>query len=358
MKCDPMTNKPHHTNEHVTDFEQRKQDHIRLALAPENEALGEAGLDAIQLIHEALPECDFADIEIHSQRFGKRVPTPFLISSMTAGHHDAININEVLATAAQERGWAMGVGSQRRQLFDVDAAAEWRRIRQQAPRVELLGNIGISQAIHTKTDDLQRLVDSIEAVGLFIHTNPLQECLQPEGTPNFRDALKAIERIAKELPVPVIIKETGCGFSKPTLQRLIGTGIAAVDVSGYGGTHWGRIEGQRSASGDKLARAAQTFRHWGYSTVNSLVNAIELEPDYAVWASGGVRSGLDAAKLIAMGADTVGLAKPMLAAALNGVEATIKTMDTIEHELKIALFCTGCENLATLQEKQLWTTTR
>lgn len=338
----------------VQQFEQRKQDHIRLALKGENEALGHSGLDRVQLIHEAIPELDFSDVTIGTDIFGHSVAAPLLISSMTAGHFDAININLVLAEACAARNWIMGVGSQRRQLFDSEARNEWQTIRRQAKNAKLLGNIGLAQLIQTDSKEIQALADSLEAIAMIVHTNPLQECFQPEGTPHFKNAYASLERCCRELTIPVIIKETGCGFSAKTLQRLTNTGVAAVDVSGFGGTHWGRIEGQRAESDLVRANAAISFKNWGISTIDSLLTARAAKLNYAIWASGGIRSGLDAAKCFALGAQVVGIAKPMLEAALQGFEQLMLTMETYEFELKTALFCTGNATLQALQENESW----
>ncbi len=341
--------------ETTSQFEGRKVDHIRLSLESKNQATGRSGLDTIQLIHEALPDLDFSQVSLSVKSLSRKIPTPFLISSMTAGHADSKNLNQLLARACSERGWRMGVGSQRRELTDLSAAKEWAEIRKSAPRVELLGNLGIAQLIRTKTGEIERLVEALGASAMIIHLNALQECMQPEGTPNFKGGLKAIERLCKQLSVPVIVKETGCGFSRATLKRLRGTGVAAVDVSGLGGTHWGRIEGDRSfAQNDIRAEVAQTLASWGISTVNSVLEAKKLKPDYEIWASGGVRSGLDAAKLLAMGSSCVGFAMPVLEAALKGEAALLKKMSILELELKTAMFCTGSATIAGLQKQKVW----
>ncbi len=344
------------TNEQdfLTQFEQRKQDHIDLAMDPVNQAAGLTGLQKVTLLHEALPELNFDEVDITTDLWGHRINSPIIVSSMTAGHHGGVNINLNLAQACQERNWAMGVGSQRRQLTDSDAQKEWADIRKSCPNTKFLGNIGLAQLIQTKTADIERLVDSLQAIAMFVHTNPIQECLQPEGTPQFKGGLQALEQLCKHLSVPVILKETGCGFSVKTLQRLKNIGLDAVDLSGLGGTHWGRIEGHRSNPDDILSFAAESFKNWGISTVQSLVDAVNIKPDYALWASGGVRSGLDAAKLIAMGAEIVGIAKPALEAALLGAEQLDKLMLTYEYELKMALFCTGMQNLKAFRENNVW----
>ncbi len=351
----PSTGESHSHSEATAQFESRKQDHIRLSLSPENEARGGSGLQRVELVHEALPDLDFSEVQLtHNILKSKISGLPLLVSSMTAGHHEAVDLNSRLAEACQARGWLMGVGSQRRELGDPQAAQEWREVRRRAPKVHLLGNLGLSQLIRTSTADVMRLVDHLEASAMIIHTNPLQECLQPEGTPQFSGGLKAIETLARELPVPLMVKETGCGFSPQTLQRLIDLGVTAVDISGFGGTHWGRIEGGRSQRGDIRHHAAQSFAHWGIGTVDSLVSAVELGPDYEVWASGGVRSGLEAATLLAIGAQTVGFAKPILEAALEGEKALDFRMELIEYELKTALFCTGSKSVSELQAKKVW----
>jgi isopentenyl-diphosphate delta-isomerase len=330
-------------------FEKRKADHIRLSLESQTEATGFSGLESFKLIHEALPDINFDDISLQSTQLNQIVKTPFLISSMTAGHQDGLKINKRLMGAAQIQGWAMGVGSQRRELFDKDAHLEWLNIRQNFPNLRVFGNIGIAQVITASTSDLKRLVDNLNASALQIHLNPLQECIQGEGTTQFKGSYQAIEKTCRNLNVPVIIKETGCGISKSTMQRLNNTGIKALDVSGFGGTHWGRIEGLRG--NDKLKQTtSQTFKNWGISTLDSILNAKPLQLNYEIWGSGGIRTGLDAAKLLTLGANTVGFARPMLKAAIESEQAVIETMKTIEYELKTALSCTGHATISQLKE--------
>lgn len=334
-------------------FETRKQDHVRIALGSEVQTPHLSKMDRIRLIHEALPEINFSDVNLKTDVFGIPVSSPVFVSSMTAGHEQGREINLRLAKACEAQGWMMGVGSQRRELFDPEAAGEWKAIRNQVPGAIFFGNIGITQLITSSTDQVLRLIDGLEAEGLFIHTNPLQECLQPEGTPHFRGALQALEKTCEALDVPVVLKEVGCGFSKATLERLRNTGLSAVDVSGTGGTHWGRIEMQRNP---KVAQF--DFADWGISTLESLLTAQELELPYQIWASGGVRSGQEAVKLLALGATMVGLAKPLLEKAIEeintGQSCLLPWMQNLENEMKISLFCTGCENLEQLQTRKVW----
>lgn len=342
----------------IGQYEGRKRDHLQHALNPAHQAIGLTGLDRVQLIHEALPDLDFQSVRIESTCLGRPSPTPFYIAGMTAGHADAPKLNRILAHACAERGWAMGVGSQRRELPEFIESGEasespdlWAALRKDVPKLVMFANIGVSQLIHSPLASVRRLVDSLQAQALVIHANALQEALQREGTPQFKGALPAIRKVCAEIGVPVVLKETGCGFASATLRRLADTGLAAIDVSGLGGTHWGRIEGARAADGSLQSAASETFAEWGESTVDSVVAARrELGGgSVEIWASGGVRTGLDAAKLIALGGHQIGFAKPALEAALVGGDKLRQWMATREYELRVALFCTGSESPAALR---------
>ncbi|WP_412757231.1 type 2 isopentenyl-diphosphate Delta-isomerase [Legionella bozemanae] len=332
-------------------FEQRKQDHIKLALMPENQTAELSTFDGINLIHDALPDLNFDEISIKGSRFGQAVEKPFLISSMTAGHRRAKHINHNLIEACALNGWAMGVGSQRRELTDPKAAFEWQDLRRNFPQVSLYSNLGIAQLITTSLSEIQRLTDALHADALIIHCNPLQECMQPEGTTTYKGCWQALADLVKKLPIPIIVKETGCGFSHGTMVRLNEIGIAAIDVGGLGGTHWGRIEGHRAVHDPIRQQAAITFRNWGIDTVTSVKQAAALNPSFEIWGSGGVVNGLNAAKLFALGATTIGYARPLLEAALESSEQVSLCMQTIEYELKVAMFCTGSRILSDLSQK-------
>lgn len=337
-------------------FELRKRDHIQHALNAAHQALGLSGLDRIHLIHDALPELDFDEIRLDSQCLGESTPTPFYIAGMTAGHPDAPRINHQLAVACGARGWAMGVGSQRRDLEGSTASPSfvdsWKKLREAVPNLTLFANVGIAQVITAPVEKIQNLVDIMGAQALAVHINALQEALQPEGTPRFKGALAALKRVVEALNVPVILKETGCGFSRATLQKLSGIPFGAIDLSGLGGTHWGRIEGARAQIGSCEATAALTFSSWGESTTDSVLAAREALPSMELWASGGVRSGLDAARLIALGAHRVGYAQPALKAVLAGSDHLNRWMEIQEFELKVALFCTGSVSPQALRKKE------
>lgn len=332
-------------------FEQRKQDHIKLSLMHENQTADLSKFDSIYLVHDALPDLNFDEINIAGMRFGQIVAKPFLVSSMTAGHRRAEHINHHLVEACSQSNWAMGVGSQRRELMDPKAAFEWTHLRQSFPKVQLYSNLGIAQLINTPLANIQRLTDALQANALIIHCNPLQECMQPEGTTDYKGCWKALELLVKKFHLPIIIKETGCGFSQKTMQRLTDIGIAALDIGGLGGTHWGRIEGHRATQDPIRHQAAITFKNWGIDTVTAVQQATALKPAFEIWGSGGVANGLNAAKLFALGASTVGYAKPMLEAAMDSTEQVLLQMHTIEYELKVAMFCTGSRVLGDLTQK-------
>ncbi|MEO5969244.1 MAG: type 2 isopentenyl-diphosphate Delta-isomerase [Bdellovibrionia bacterium] len=339
-------------------FEKRKADHIQHSLEAKNQAEGQNGLDRVHLVHEALPDLNFDEIDISTICIGKRLKTPFFVSGMTAGHADAPAINQLLASACESRGWAMGVGSQRRDLESLREATsgEWVQFRKSYQNLFLIGNLGISQVIRASVADIQKVTDLLEVDMLAVHTNALQEILQPEGTPQFKGCLKAIQRLGLQLRVPLLLKETGCGFSSSTLKKVSKMKLAAVDISGLGGTHWGRIEGARAEPRSLQALASQTFANWGESTVSSVIAGKKALPKkIELWATGGVRNGLDAAKLIALGAKRIGYAKPALEAALKGEKALHQWMEQQEFELKVALFCTGSLTPAILRKRKCLT---
>ncbi len=348
-------------NFHPNPFEARKQSHLEIALRPEIQARESSGLEDVSLEHDALPEFDFADIRLETPFLKgtarRNLKTPFFVCGMTAGHASAASLNARLAAACAKRGWIFGVGSQRRELDPsrppIDA---WEGLKRVSPDLVLIGNLGIAQAITAPLARVKGLVANTEADAFCVHLNALQEAIQPEGTPAFGGGLKALKGLAAKLGVPIILKETGCGFSRRTLLKVRELRLAAVDVSGLGGTHWGRIEGVRAERGGDAVRArtAETFASWGVSTVDSVRMAAKILPKTVeIWASGGVRTGLDAAKLVALGATRVGFAKPALEAALTDEAELARWMATVEYEFRTALFCTGNKTPAALRNRGL-----
>jgi isopentenyl-diphosphate delta-isomerase len=356
-----MQKTPANSQLNLSQFETRKQSHLEIALRPEVQAAESSALAALVLEHDALPEFDFADVNLSTPflkgKSRRDLATPFFVCGMTAGHASAARRAFRVAAACASRGWIFGVGSQRRELDSsrplIDA---WSGLKSASPNLVVLGNLGLAQAISASTSAVQALARNAEADAFCIHLNALQETMQPEGTPEFTGGVAALRRLSTKLGVPLILKETGCGFSRRTLTKIRELHLAAVDVSGLGGTHWGRIEGVRAGrDGDSVReRAAETFANWGVTTVDSVRMASKILPKTVeIWASGGVRSGLDAAKLIALGATRVGFAKPALEAALESEAALTKWMETVEFELRTALFCTGVKTPAALRKRGL-----
>jgi isopentenyl-diphosphate delta-isomerase len=344
-------------NLNLPQFEARKKSHLEIALDPAMQTSPLSGLESVRLVHDALPEMDLSDVDLATpwKLAGKSRPlkTPLFVSGMTAGHASASLVNERLARACARRGWIFGVGSQRRELDPSRPQIDsWSNLRQIAPSLTLLGNLGLAQAKSVAPKEIEKLARNAGADAFCIHLNALQEAIQPEGTPDFAGGVAALRSLVAKAKIPIVVKETGCGFSERALAKIAGLKLAAVDVSGLGGTHWGRIEGVRAGrEGRRVqARAADTFSDWGVPLADSVRAAARVLPKSTeIWASGGVRTGLDAAKLIALGATRVGFAKPALEAALASDEGLDLWMETIEFELRVALFCTGNRTPAALR---------
>ena len=327
--------------EGFSDFQARKSQHLDLAMQEANQASGLSGFDQIRLPHQALPEIDLKEVSLTSKLLGKTLKTPFYLSGMTAGSSESPEINENLVAVCAKRGWMFGLGSQRRQLVSdsEDLINECTRVKKVAKGIEILSNIGLSQVINSGTSLISKLLESLESTILVIHTNPLQEAFQPEGTPNFKGGLNAISNLKKSLKIKIVLKETGCGISKKTAKLLDDAGVDAVDVSGLGGTHWGRIEGQRCKDPVSI-NASKTFSNWGIPTCESIVNCKGF--NFETWASGGVRTGLDALKAVYLGGRAVGFARPALMSLLKGGKDGLNDwMKTIEKEFKVGMFCMG-----------------
>jgi isopentenyl-diphosphate delta-isomerase len=263
---------------------------------------------------------------------------------MTGGAADAAKINQVLAKAAQHTGIAMGVGSQRAAIELPELSATFQ-IREFAPDVLLLANLGAVQLNYGYgVEQCLKAVNMIGADALVLHLNALQEALQPEGDTRFAGLLDKIRMVCQELLVPVIVKEVGWGFSQADARELLAAGVAAIDVAGAGGTSWSQVEMYR-ARDEKQARLASAFIDWGIPTSQAILNVRQAAPGMLIIASGGLRTGMDIAKCLALGAKLGGMAGPFLKAAVSSFEATIQTIETIRQEIQICMFATGVANL-------------
>ena len=332
------------------DHSGRKADHIRIAIE-EDVGFGAltTGLERYRFVHQALPEIDLDAVDTTTTLFGRRLAAPILISCMTGGVARGGLINRALAAAAQHAGVAIGVGSQRAALDDP-SLAETFEVRELAPDVPLLANLGAAQL--AEPDALERcraVVEMIDADALVIHVNPLQEALQPEGTTRFAGLIARIGAVAAAVDVPVVVKEVGWGIAENVARSLAGVGVAGIDVAGAGGTSWSEVE-RRRIDDPVMVRVAEEFREWGIPTAESVVQCRRGFPDGLIIASGGLRTGLDAAKALALGADAAGFAAPLLKAAVVSRRAVDERLRGIIEGLRIAMFCIGAATVADLAD--------
>ena len=327
----------------------RKAEHLNITLSHDVESKElTTGFENYFFVHQALPELNASSIDFSCVLLGKRLNAPVIISAMTGGTAEAQRINENLAQAAQAAGVGMGVGSQRAALDDPDLVRSYR-VRHLAPDILLFANLGAVQLNYGYgVDHCRRAVEMIQADALVLHLNPLQEALQPGGNTDFSGLISKIERVCRELQVPVVVKEVGWGISESVARRLSQAGVAGIDVAGAGGTVWSEVEGLRANSKLSL-RLAETFAGWGIPTAESIKMVRRGAPALPVIASGGIRDGLDAAKAIALGADAVGLAAPLLKAADISADAAIEAIDELTRGLRLAMFCLGAPNLGVLK---------
>jgi isopentenyl-diphosphate delta-isomerase len=340
---------------------QRKTDHITLCATGDVSFRTTGPLfDQVRLVHDALPDLHADAVDTSLMLFGKRLRAPLVIASMTGGTDEAGRINRELASLAEERGIAFGLGSQRAMHVKEGVEATYR-VRDVAPSAVVLGNVGVVQAREMSSADVRALAEEVGADALCIHLNPAMELVQPGGDRDFTGGLETIARLVRDLgvavegararPIPIVVKETGCGISPHVAARLARVGVAHVDVSGAGGTSWVGVETERAAEqGDVRGRAlGEAFWDWGIPTAATVALLAPLNLQTVI-ATGGVASGLDVAKAIALGATAAGIARPVLKALVAGGRAKAgEFLDGILAELRAAMLLTGSANLAALQ---------
>ena len=337
----------------VAPIDQRKSDHIKINLERDVRSALTTGLENYRFVHEALPELDLNRIDTTLSLFGKKLHSPILISSMTGGTEEAGKINQRLAETAQEVGVAMGVGSQRAALEHPEQTSTFAITRKVAPNILLFANLGAVQLNYGYgIDHCRRAVDMIQADALILHLNPVQEAVQDAGDTNFVGLAKKIEEICKKLEVPVIAKEVGWGISARTAKLLAGCGVSAIDVAGAGGTSWSQVEMHRAP--DEFTRQlATTFVGWGIPTAETILNVKKAVPEMTVFASGGIKDGLDIAKSIALGATLGGMAGQFLKAAAISTEKTVEMMKLTKRQIEVTMFACGAGTLHELQQGKL-----
>ncbi len=336
----------------VTQLERRKAEHIKINLEKDVRSALTNGLENYRFVHEALPEIDLEGVDTGVELFGKFLKAPILISSMTGGTKLAGTINLRLAEAAQSAGTAMGVGSQRAALEDSRQIKTFQ-VRKAAPDILLFANLGAIQLNRGYTvEHCRRAVDMIEADALFLHLNPLQEAVQAAGDTQWAGLAKKIESVCKKLEVPVLAKEVGWGISEKTARLLANCGVAAIDVAGAGGTSWSQVEMHRAP--DEFTRdLAAAFIDWGIPTAEAIRNVRKAAPRLIVFASGGLRDGVDIAKCIALGASLGGMAGAFLKAAAQSSETALQLMRVTQRQIQVTMFAAGASNLEALQNQRI-----
>lgn len=336
----------------VDDVIKRKEEGIDVVLEKRVQARETTTmLECVHLVHNALPEIDMDEVDISVGFLGKRLKTPIFVDSMTGGAPKAEKINGVLAQVAEEKGFAMGVGSQRAGLLSTTMAGTYSIARKKAPNAFIFANIGAAQlAKGFSVKDAEKLVGMIDADALAVHLNPLQEVIQPEGEPSFRGVLAAITNLCHELSVPVIVKEVGAGISRDVAVSLQGAGVKAINVSGAGGTSWAAVEAHRASVRQMRSKVdlGVLFWDWGIPTAAALIE-VKKAVNVPVMASGGLRNGIEVAKCLSLGADVCGMARPMLENAAKGrAELSVFAEQTLG-QLKAAMFVTGSKTVSDLR---------
>jgi isopentenyl-diphosphate delta-isomerase len=336
----------------------RKLDHLRIC-AEEDIERGDAGFSDIRFVHNALPECDMAAIDRRTRFLSRTFSSPLFISAMTGGHPATKEVNARLARAAERFGIGMGVGSQRAALENPGLADTFSVVRDEAPHAFLVANLGAVQLRDHGIEWAEQAVAMIGADAIAIHLNFLQEAIQPEGDHNAAGCLDAIRALCRDTKTPVIVKETGCGISAETARKCRAAGVAALDVAGSGGTSWAAVESVRAKKNKNPAdrnnmALGEDFAGWGIPTVVSLCEV--LASPGSVIASGGIRSGLDMAKALALGADLCGMALPLLPVALESDEALGQKIDAVHRQLDAAMFLTGSARITDLKKARMFVT--
>ncbi|MRH44440.1 type 2 isopentenyl-diphosphate Delta-isomerase [Aquibacillus halophilus] len=334
----------------VDSIDKRKAQHIDITL--NKKVTGNnisTGFESVRFIHNALPEIDFEEIDISQEFLGKIQKTPFLISSMTGGAELAETINRNIAITAEDRGWAIGLGSTRALIENKKYRSSFQ-VRKYAPTIPIIANLGAVQLNYGfNLDKCEQIIEITEADALVLHLNSIQEVIQQGGDTNFKDLLTKIDKLCSKLSVPIGVKEVGWGIDGAVAKKLYDVGVSFVDVAGAGGTSWSQVEKYRSNEPVKKL-AAEAFSEWGIPTIDCIASVRKQNEQQPLIASGGMHTGLDGAKAIALGADMVGFGRSVLQAATQSADQLLEMMQTRELELQMAMFGIGATTLKELQQ--------
>jgi isopentenyl-diphosphate delta-isomerase len=327
----------------------RKAEHLQIAMSQDVAfQRPSAGFEAYRFVHQALPELDPAQIDLSVELLGKRLAAPIMISPMIGGIPEAQTLNRALAAAVQQLGLAMGVGSQRCAIEDPRCECYYQ-LRSIAPDILLFANLGAVQLNYGYgIEQCRRAVEMAGADALVLHLNPLQEALQPAGNCNFRGLLRKIASICRQLEVPVVAREVGWGISQEAAQQLAEAGVSGIDVGGAGGTSWSRIEGLRGQT-HSARNIAAAFADWGIPTSEAIGLARAGAPALPLIASGGIRTGVDIAKAIVLGADVAGIGLPLLKAARLSPAHVLAALEELITQLRLTMFCIGAGSIEQLR---------
>lgn len=322
----------------------RKLEHLKLCMDRDVQYKHKkTGFDDIELIHKALPQIDKEEISLKTEFLGKKLEAPIIITGITGGHPASQAINQALAKAAEELQIGMGMGSQRAAVENPELEPTYTVIRDEAPSTLIIGNIGVPQVEHA-----EKAAAMMDLDAMAIHLNPLQEAIQPEGDVDSKNDLDSIKKTTESLDIPVLVKETGTGIKREDAVALERAGVAAIDVAGSGGTSWAAVETYRS----KDRFLGDLFWDWGIPTAVSTVE-VSQSVKIPLISSGGIRTGLEMAKAIALGADTAGIALPLLKEAYQGPEAVVTLLKKFIEELRVAMYLVGASNLTELENCDL-----
>jgi isopentenyl-diphosphate delta-isomerase len=335
----------------------RKNQHLELAKEDVSQFSSTALWQDVQLVHSAVPTLDPCDVELAVPFLGRSLAAPVVLASMTGGVHTAVEINRRLGAAAAHFGIAVGVGSQRAAIENHELVYTYTAVREQAPDVFVLANIGMSQLLTQPgkrawgPEQILGAIDMVQAQALVVHLNLAEELVQTEGDRSFRNFTAALRDLCSWSPVPVVAKETGSGLVAEAARALVDAGVSAIDVGGAGGTSFSRIEGARAAlvNDDRGVRLGQTYADWGVPTAACVLETRGC--GVPVIATGGVRTGLDAAKALALGADLVGVGAPALRAAVEGEAALMRWLELFIEELRTAFVLTGSRHTTDLRRR-------
>jgi len=331
---------------------QRKDHHLDICLTEDVEPMQwTTGLGGYRLEYDALPELALADVDLSTTVLNRKITAPILVGAMTGGTERAQVMNQRLARAAARVGVGMTLGSQRAMIQDPSTSGSFS-VRDVAPELPLLiGNVGAVQLnVGMGVEQIQAAVDRVSADAITFHLNPLQECIQPEGDTDFRGLQQRLRAAIEALSVPCLAKEVGAGISQRTAGKLANLPLAGVESAGVGGTSWAQVESYRAPNDSKQAQAGQQLAGFGIPTGESIRACRNAFGERLVIGSGGIRTGMDAAVALALGADAVALAKPLLEAASISEDAVVKRLESIVYELRVIAFCTGSASVHALQQ--------